>query len=113
MIQHLLKRGIYMFWKNINWSVETCAEAKTIKKQGVCFFGLYLAPKMKNFLTVDEFGIVQEHKTFRSLKDSQRPLYPYQYFQMIEVKKISAMLPKSWKKSFNSGIIIRTKKKIL
>ena len=28
---------------------------------------------------------------------------------MIEGKKKSAMLPKSWKKSFNSGIIIPTK----
>ena len=28
---------------------------------------------------------------------------------MIEGKKISALLPKSWKKSFNSGILIPTK----
>ena len=28
---------------------------------------------------------------------------------MIEGKKISAMLPRSWKKSFDSGIIIPTK----
>ena len=28
---------------------------------------------------------------------------------MVEGKKLSALLPKSWKKSFDSGIIIRTK----
>ena len=28
---------------------------------------------------------------------------------MVEGKKISALLPKSWEKSFDSGIIIRTK----
>ena len=30
---------------------------------------------------------------------------------MIEGKKVSALLPKSWKKSFDSGIIIPTKLK--
>ena len=28
---------------------------------------------------------------------------------MIEGKQVSAMLPKSWKKSFNNGIVIPTK----
>ena len=30
---------------------------------------------------------------------------------MLDGKKISAMLPRSWKKSFNNGVIIPTKKR--
>ena len=32
-----------------------------------------------------------------------------QYFKMIDGEKISAMLPRSWKKSFDNGIIIPAK----
>ena len=35
----------------------------------------------------------------------------YQCFEMLEGKKRSAMLPKSWNKSFNNGIVIPTKKR--
>ena len=32
-----------------------------------------------------------------------------QYFNMLEGKKMSAILPRSWKKSINNGIIIPVK----
>ena len=47
--------------------------------------------------------------TFKGFTDSKRLLDRSQYFSMLEGKKISAMLPRSWKKSFNNGIIIPTK----
>ena len=78
-------------------------------KTGGIFYGVFLAPKIKYCLTIDEYGIIQEHKTFKGFNDSKRLLDRSQYFKMIEGKKISAMLPKSWKKSFDSGIIIPTK----
>ena len=58
---------------------------------------------------MDDYGIIQEHKTFKGLNDSRRLLDRSQYFKMIECKKVSAMLPKSWKKSFDNGIVIPTK----
>ena len=44
--------------------------------------------------------------TFKGFSDSKRFLDRSQYFKVIEGKKISAMLPRSWKKSFNNEIII-------
>ena len=38
--------------------------------------------------------------TFKGFNDSQRLLDRSQYFDLLEGKKISAMLPKSWDKSF-------------
>ena len=49
--------------------------------------------------------------TFKGLNDSIRILDGSQYFNMSEGKKKSAMLPRSWKKSFKNGIAIPTKMK--
>ena len=47
--------------------------------------------------------------TFKGFIDSKRALDRSQYFDMLEGKKISAMLPRSWKKSFDNGVIIPVK----
>ena len=47
--------------------------------------------------------------TFKGFKDSKRLLDLSQYFKKIEDKKISALLPKSWEKSFESALIIPKK----
>ena len=47
--------------------------------------------------------------TFKGFNDSKRLLDRSQYFDMLNGKKITAMLPRSWKKSFNNGVIIPTK----
>ena len=47
--------------------------------------------------------------TFKGFDDSKRLLDRSQYFDMLNGKKITAMLPRSWKKSFNNGVIIPTK----
>ena len=59
----------------------------------------------------DIFGFAehQEHKTFKGFNDSKRLLDRSQYFNMKEGEKISAMLPRSWKKSFDNGIMIPSK----
>ena len=84
-------------------------QGKNDYKTGGIFYGLFLAPKIKYCLTIDDCGIVQEHKTFKGFNDSKRLLDRSQYFKMIEGEKVSAMLPRSWKKSFDSGIIIPSK----
>ena len=88
---------------------EKLCQGKNDYKTGGIFYGLFLAPKIKYCLTIDDYGIIKEHKTFKGFNDSKRLLDRSQYFKMIEGEKISAMLPKSWKKSFDSGIIIPAK----
>ena len=92
-----------------NLAGESLCQGKNDYKTGGIFYGLFLAPKIKYCLTIDEYGITKEHKTFKGFNDSKRLLDRSQYFKMIEGKKISAMLPRSWKKFFDSGIIIPTK----
>ena len=88
---------------------EELCQGKNDYKTGGIFYGLFLAPKIKYCLTIDDYGIIQEHKTFKGFNDSKRLLDRSQYFKMISGEKISAMLPKSWKKSFDNGIIIPAK----
>ena len=76
---------------------------------GGVFYGLFLAPKIKYVSTINEFGINQQHMTFKGFNDSKRLLDRSQYFDMLEDKQISAKLPRSWKESFNTGIIIPIK----
>ena len=76
---------------------------------GGIFYGLFLAPKTKYVLTINEFCIVLQLLTFKGFNDSKRLLDRSLYFNMLEGKKISAMLPRSWPKSFNNGSLILTK----
>ena len=62
-------------------------------------------------LVVNELGIIEQHKTFKGFNDSKRLLDRSHYFNMLGGKKITTMLPRSWKKSFINGIIIPTKKR--
>ena len=89
--------------------VEELFQGKNDYKTGGIFYGLFLAPKIKYCLTIDDYGIIQEHKTFKRFNDSKRLLDRSQYFEMIEGKKMSALLPETWKKSFDNRIIIPTK----
>ena len=84
---------------------EGLCQGKNDYKTGGIFYGLDLAPKIKYCLTIDHYGVIQGHKTFKGFNDSQRLLDRSQYFQMIEGKKVSALLPRSWKKSFINGVL--------
>ena len=68
-------------------------QGKNDYKCGGVFYSLFPAPKVKCCLTIDEYGIVLEHKTFEGFNDSKRLLDRSRYFKMIEGKKISALLP--------------------
>ena len=52
---------------------------------------------------------------FKNIKPSEDSMIVYdkfyrsQYVDMLEGEKISAVLPRSWKKSFNNGIVIPVK----
>ena len=87
---------------------ELCRSKKDyISESGV--YGLHLAPKTIYVLTLDEYGVIKEQKTFRGFNDAKRVLDRFQYFKLIEGEKISALLPQSWKKSFDSEMIVPTK----
>ena len=88
---------------------DNLCQGKNDYKTGGIFYGLFLAPKVKHCLTIDGYDIIQEHKPFKGFNDRERLLNRSQYFNMKEGKKLSAMLPRSWKKTFDSGIIIPTK----
>ena len=52
---------------------EELCYSKNDYKTGGILYGLILAPK-KYCLTIDNYGIIQEHKTFKGLNDSNRLL---------------------------------------
>ena len=52
---------------------ELC-QGKNDYKTGAIFYGLFLAPKIKYVLTIDEFRIIQQHMTFKGFNDSKRLL---------------------------------------
>ena len=47
--------------------------------------------------------------TIKGFNDSKRLLDRSQYFNMLEGKKVSAILPRSWKKSFNNDVVLPVK----
>ena len=72
---------------------EGLCQGKIDYKTGGIFNGLFLGPEIKYCLTIDNSCIIQEHKTFKVLNDSKRFSDRFRYSNMIEVKKISTMLP--------------------
>ena len=84
-------------------------QGKNDYKTGGMFYGLFLAPKIKYCLTINELGVIEQHMTFKGFNDSKRLLDRSQYFNMLKGKNITAILPRSWKKSFENGVIIPTK----
>ena len=68
-------------------------QGKYENKSGGTFHRLFIAPKRKDCLPFNEFGIIEEHKTFEGFDDSERLLDRSQYLSLIYGKKISAMFP--------------------
>ena len=81
---------------------DLCQGKNDYKTCGI-FYGLFSAPKIKYCLTIDNFAIVHEHKTVKGFNDSKWLLDRSHYSKMIKGKKVSALLPKSLIKSFDSG----------
>ena len=53
---------------------EELCQGKNDYKTGGIFYGLFSAPKINLCLTIDGYGIIQEHKTFKAFNDSKRLL---------------------------------------
>ena len=81
-------------------------EGKNDYKDGGIFYGLFLAPKIKYCLTINKYGVIDEHKTFKGFNNVSDNLDRKEYFKMFEGDKLVAKVPLSWKKSFSQGVII-------
>ena len=67
--------------------VEGLCPGKNDYKTGGIFYGLILAPKREYVLSIDIYGIKQEHKTFKEFNDSKQFLNRSQCFKMMQGKK--------------------------
>ena len=70
------------------------------------WYALFLAPKIKYCLTINDFGVIDEKKTFEGFKDVKDVLDRKEYFNMASGDKLIAKIPLSWKKSFSQGVVI-------
>ena len=75
---------------------------------GICY-GLFLAPKIKYCLTINKYGVINEHKTFEGYTNVSNNLDRKEYFNMADGGKLIAKVPLSWKKSFSMGVVIPNK----
>ena len=81
-------------------------QGKNDYKDGGIFYGLFLAPKMKYCLTINEYGVINEHKTFKGFTNVSDNLDRKDYFKMFNGDKLVAKVSLSWKKSFSMGVVI-------
>ena len=82
---------------------DLCQVKDEYKSRGI-FHSSLLAPKVNYCLTMDNFGIIQQHMTFKVFNDSKRLLDRSQKFKLLRVERVTIILAKSWKKSFNNVI---------
>ena len=61
----------------------TLGQAKNDLENGLIFYGLFSAPKTNYCVTINQWGFIEEHKTFKGFNDSKRLLDCSQYFKMI------------------------------
>ena len=81
-------------------------QVKNDYKDGGIFYGLFLAPKRKYCLTINKYGFIDEHKTFKGFTNVSDNLDRKEYFKMADGDKLIAKVPLSWKKCFNMGVVI-------
>ena len=81
-------------------------QGKNDYKDGGKFFGLFPAPKIKYCLTINKYGVIDEHKTFKGFTNVSDNLERKEYFKKADGGKIVAKVPLSWKKSFSQGVVI-------
>ena len=70
------------------------------------WYDLFLAPKIMNCLTINKFGIIDEHKTLQGFTSVSENLNRKKYFKMANGVKLIAKVPLSWKKSVSQGVVI-------
>ena len=72
---------------------------------------MFLAPKIIYCLTINKYGVIDEHKTFKGFTNVSDDLDRKGCFKMFNGDKLVAKVPLSWKKSFSMGVAIPHKMK--
>ena len=67
---------------------------------------MFLAPKIKYCLTVNKYGVIDEHKAFKRFTNVSDILDRKEYFKILDGDKLTAEVPLNWKKGFVHGVII-------
>ena len=80
-------------------------QGKNDYKDAGNFYGLFLAPQIKCCLTINKYGVINEHKTFKGFSNVSDNLDRKEYFKMADGDNLIAKAPSSWKKSFSQDII--------
>ena len=65
-------------------------QGKNDYKDGGVFYGFFLAPKIKYCLTINKYGVIDEHKTFKGFKDVRDVLDRKEYFKLSNGDKLIA-----------------------
>ena len=81
-------------------------QGKNDYKDGGILFGLFLVPKIKYCLTINNYGVIDEQKTFKGFSIVSDNLDRKEYFKMFDGDKLVAKVSLSWKKSFSQGVVI-------
>ena len=85
-------------------------QGKNDYKDGGIFYGLFLAMKIKYCFTINNYGVVDEHRTFKGFTIVSDKLDRKEFFKMFNGNKLVAKVTLSWKKSFSMGVVIPHKK---
>ena len=86
-------------------------QGKNDYKDGGIFYGLFLAPKIKNCLTINKHGVIHEHKTFKRFTNVSDNSHRKEYFRTADGDNLFAKVPLSLRKSFARGVNIPHKMK--
>ena len=81
-------------------------QGKNDHKDGGIFYGLFLAPIIKYCLTINKYGVIDEHKTFKGFTNVSDNLHRKEYFRIFDGDKLLAKVHLSWKKSFSMGVVM-------
>ena len=95
-----------LYIENKHWDIldkaslvgKNLLQGKNDYKDGGIFFGLFLAPKMKYCLTINKYGVIDEHKTFKGFSNVSDNLDRKEYFEMADGDNLIAKVPLKWKK---------------
>ena len=84
-------------------------QGKNDYKGGGIWYRLFLAPKIKYCLTMNKYGVIDEHKTFKGFTNVSDDLNRREYFNMADGGKLIAKVPLSWKKVLVKELLFHIK----
>jgi hypothetical protein len=82
-------------------------QGKNDYETGGIFYGLFLGSKIKYCLTIDDKGVIKEHKTLKGMTNDCLSFDDYE--KMLSGVNVKHNCPVRWKRSFEEGVIYRDK----